>query len=297
MKEEIIMKIGALEAGGTKMVCAIGDEAGKIYEQVSIPTITPEETMPKLLEYFKGKDIEALGIACFGPVDLDKDSDTYGYITTTPKTAWMNTDVVGYFSKGLGVPVGFDTDVNGSLLGEVTYGQAKGLKDAVYYTIGTGIGAGIMSGGNLVHGAMHPEAGHMLLRVREDDPMPQGICPFHGACLEGMAAGPAIEKRWGRKAIELKDDEKVWDLEAYYLAQCMASTTLFLAPRIIILGGGVMHQTQLFPLVRKKTAELLNGYIKNATVSDMDHYIVPASLNDDQGIMGCLKLGYDAANN
>lgn len=288
------MRIGALEAGGTKMVCAIGDETGKIYEQESFPTVTPEETLPQLLDYFKGKEIEALGIACFGPIDLDRDSDTYGYITTTPKTAWMNTDIAGYFANGLNVPVGFDTDVNGSLLGEVTYGQAKGLGDAVYYTIGTGVGAGVMSGGKLVHGAMHPEAGHMLLRVREDDPMPEGICPFHGACLEGMAAGPAIEKRWGKKAVELTDDAKVWDLEAYYLAQCMVTTTLMLSPKIIILGGGVMHQTQLFPLVREKTRELLNGYIKNDTVNDMDHYIVPASLHDDQGIMGCLKLGFDA---
>ncbi len=288
------MRIGALEAGGTKMVCAIGDETGKIYEQESFPTVTPEETLPQLLDYFKGKKIEALGIACFGPIDLDRDSDTYGYITTTPKTAWMNTDIAGYFANGLNVPVGFDTDVNGSLLGEVTYGQAKGLGDAVYYTIGTGVGAGVMSGGKLVHGAMHPEAGHMLLRVREDDPMPEGICPFHGACLEGMAAGPSIEKRWGKKAIEMKDDAKVWDLEAYYLAQCMVTTTLMLSPKIIILGGGVMHQTQLFPLVREKTRELLNGYIKNDTVNDMDHFIVPASLHDDQGIMGCLKLGFDA---
>ncbi|MCI7469455.1 MAG: ROK family protein [Lachnospiraceae bacterium] len=288
------MRIGALEAGGTKMVCAIGDETGKIYEQESFPTVTPEETLPQLLDYFKGKKIEALGIACFGPIDLDRDSDTYGYITTTPKTAWMNTDIAGYFANGLNVPVGFDTDVNGSLLGEVTYGQAKGLGDAVYYTIGTGVGAGVMSGGKLVHGAMHPEAGHMLLRVREDDPMPEGICPFHGACLEGMAAGPSIEKRWGKKAVEMKDDARVWDLEAYYLAQCMVTTTLMLSPKIIILGGGVMHQTQLFPLVREKTRELLNGYIKNDTVNDMDHYIVPASLHDDQGIMGCLKLGFDA---
>ncbi len=290
------MRIGALEAGGTKMVCAIGDESGGIKEQKSFPTIDPATTLPELLAYFKDKEIEALGIACFGPVDLDKDSSSYGYITTTPKRAWADTDIVGYFSRGLGVKVGFDTDVNGSLLGEVTYGQAKGLGDAVYYTIGTGVGAGVMSGGKLVHGAMHPEAGHMLLRVREDDPLPDGVCPFHKGCLEGLAAGPAIEKRWGKKAAELGDDSRVWDLESYYLAQCMVTTTVMLSPKIIILGGGVMHQKQLFPLIREKTSELLNGYIKNSRIDDMDHYIVPASLNDDQGIMGCLKLGYDAAN-
>ncbi|MDY6352653.1 MAG: ROK family protein [Lachnospiraceae bacterium] len=290
------MRIGALEAGGTKMVCAIGDESGRIREQKSFPTIDPETTLPELLAYFKDKEIEALGIACFGPVDLDKDSSSYGYITTTPKRAWADTDIVGYFSRGLGVKVGFDTDVNGSLLGEVTYGQAKGLGDAVYYTIGTGVGAGVMSGGKLVHGAMHPEAGHMLLRVREDDPLPDGVCPFHKGCLEGLAAGPAIEKRWGKKAAELGDDSRVWDLESYYLAQCMVTTTVMLSPKIIILGGGVMHQKQLFPLIREKTSKLLNGYIKNSRIDDMDHYIVPARLNDDQGIMGCLKLGYDAAN-
>lgn len=290
------MRIGALEAGGTKMVCAIGDESGRIYEQKSIPTVKPEETLPQLLDFFRDKDIEALGIACFGPVDLDENSKTYGYITDTPKEAWVYTDIAGYFSRGLGVPVAFDTDVNGSLLGEVTYGQAKGIGDAVYYTIGTGVGAGVMSSGNLVHGAQHPEAGHMLLRVREDDPLPDGICPYHKGCLEGMTCGPAIEKRWGKKAIELRDDPRVWDLEAYYLAQAMVTTTVMLSPKMIILGGGVMHQEQLFQLIREKTAALLNDYLKNDHVRDMNCYIVPASLHDDQGIMGCLKLGFDAAS-
>ncbi len=294
MKGVTRMRLGALEAGGTKMVCAIGDETGKIFEQVSFPTKTPEETIPPMIEYFKDKNIDALGIASFGPVDLDKDSATYGYITTTPKAGWMNTDLVGAFQEALKVPVGFDTDVNGSLLGEMTFGQGKGLKDAAYFTVGTGFGMGLMSGGNLVHGAMHPEGGHIMVRVREDDPMPEGNCPFHGSCLEGMASGPAIEKRWGKKAIELKDDPKVWDLEAYYLAQGVVATTMLLSPKIIILGGGVMHQEQLFPLIRKWTKEILKDYLNNPAVNDLDHYIVPASLHDDQGIMGCLKLAMDA---
>ena len=286
------MKLGALEAGGTKMVCALGDETGKIFEQVSIPTTTPEETISACIDYFKGKDIEALGIACFGPVDLDRNSDTYGYITTTPKPGWANVDVVGKFKEALGVPVGFDTDVNGSLLGEITYGDAKGLTDAVYFTIGTGVGAGVMSGGKLVHGMMHPEAGHMLMVPREDDKY-EGHCPFHGTCLEGMAAGPAIEERWGRKGKDLAERNDVWDLEAYYIAQAMVNCIMILSPQRIILGGGVMHQMQLFDLVREKTAEMLHGYIKTPQMEDLSHYIVPASLNDDQGIMGCLKLAID----
>ncbi len=290
------MKLGALEAGGTKMVCAIGDESGKIFEQISIPTTKPEETMPPIIEYFKDKDIEALGVACFGPVDLDKSSDTYGYITSTPKIPWQNYDIVGTLKEALGCPVGFDTDVNGSLLGEATYGQAKGLTDAVYFTIGTGVGAGVMTNGKMLHGMMHPEFGHIRLVVRDDDPYKEGHCPFHGACLEGMAAGPAIEARWGAKGKELADRDEVWDLEAYYIAQACATSVFVLSPQMIILGGGVMHQEQLFPLVRKYTKELIAGYIKTKQMEDLEHYIVPASLNDDQGIMGCLKLALDAKN-
>lgn len=192
------MLYGALEAGGTKMVCAIGDETGKIYEQISIPTIEPEITMPKIIEYFKDKEIKALGIACFGPVDLNPASETYGYITTTPKLKWANFDIVGTMKSALHVPVGFDTDVNGSLLGEVTFGQAKGLTDALYLTIGTGIGGGVMTNGRLLHGMLHPELGHMKMIVHPKDTY-KGHCPFHGTCFEGLAAGPAIEDRWGKR--------------------------------------------------------------------------------------------------
>ena len=283
------MILGALEAGGTKMVCAIGDENGNIFEQVSIPTETPEITMPKMISYFKEKGIEALGIGCFGPIDPDPDSDTYGYITSTPKLAWANYNIVGAFRDALECPVGFDTDVNGSVLGEVTFGQAKGKKCVVYVTIGTGVGAGIYIEGILLHGMLHPEAGHILMKKRADDTY-GGKCPYHKTCMEGLAAGPAIEERWGKKAIELKDNQAVWDLEAYYIAQALANYILILSPDMIILGGGVMHQEQLFPLIRKYVTEMLNGYIKTEELADMDHYIVPASLHDDQGIMGCLEL-------
>ena len=287
------MLLGALEAGGTKMVCAIGNENGEIFEQVSIPTETPEITIPKMISYFKEKKVEALGIACFGPIDPDKKSATYGYITSTPKLAWTNCNIVGAFEEALGCPVGFDTDVNGSVLGEVTFGQAKGKSSVIYITIGTGVGAGIYIEGNLLHGMLHPEAGHVLMRKRNDDTY-EGKCPYHKACLEGLAAGPAIEERWGVSARELKDRAEVWDLEAYYIAQALTGYILTVSPEMIILGGGVMHQEQLFPMIRSYVKEMLNGYIKTEEIDDLDHYIVPASLNDDQGIMGCLELARQA---
>ena len=284
------MRIGALEAGGTKMVCAIGNEKGEIFEKISIPTKTPETTMPEMIQWFKAKKIEALGIGCFGPIDPDKDSPTYGYITSTPKLAWKDYNIVGAFEEQLCCPVGFDTDVNGSALGEVTFGQAKGKKNIVYLTVGTGVGAGVYAEGKLLHGMLHPEAGHILMRRREDDHY-EGKCPYHKTCLEGLAAGPAIEERWGKKGIELQDRDEVWDLEAYYLAQALTNYILILAPQLIILGGGVMHQEQLFTRIRAYVKEMLNGYIKTKELEDIDHYIVPASLHDDQGIMGALELG------
>ncbi|MCR5503595.1 MAG: ROK family protein [Lachnospiraceae bacterium] len=287
------MILGALEAGGTKMVCAVGNEKGEIFDQVSIPTTDPGETIPKILAYFADKDPEALGVASFGPIDPDPESETYGYILSTPKISWQNYDLLGNLKKSLGIPMGFDTDVNGSLLGEVTYGSAKGLSDAVYITIGTGIGGGVMSGGKLLHGMLHSELGHIRLTPRPDDTY-RGKCPFHGTCFEGLAAGPAIEERWGRKAFELADRDEVWELEAYYIAQALSDLILILSPKKIILGGGVMHQEQLFPLIRKKVKEELNGYLDTALLRDMDHYIVPSALNDNQGILGCLKLAFDA---
>lgn len=284
------MILGALEAGGTKMVCAIGNENGEIMEQVSIPTETPDVTVPRLLSFFKEKRIEALGIACFGPIDLDRNSAAYGYITTTPKLAWQNYNIVGTFQKELGVPVGFDTDVNGSALGEYTWGAAKGLHSCIYITIGTGVGVGVIVDGKLLHGMMHPEGGHILLHKLPQDNY-GGFCPFHKNCMESLAAGPAIEGRWGKKAYELADRDEVWELEAEYIAQALVNYTMLVSPQRIILGGGVMHQTQLLALVREKFKTLLNGYIKTKEIEDLDSYIVAQSLDDKQGIMGALKLG------
>lgn len=283
------MLLGALEAGGTKMVLAIGNENGEIFEQTSIPTQTPEITMPKIVEYFKEKKIDALGVGSFGPIDLDRSSKSYGHITSTPKLAWANYDIVGMLKQELQVPIGFDTDVNASALGEATWGSMKGLSSGIYITVGTGIGVGVYMNGSPLHGMLHPEGGHILLNKHQDDHF-EGVCPFHPNCLEGMASGPSVEKRWGKKAIDLKDQTEVWELEAYYIAQGIVNFILTLSPHKIVLGGGIMHQEQLFPLIRKKVATLLNGYVKTSQIENLDQYIVPAALKDDQGIMGCLQL-------
>lgn len=288
-QEKRHMRAGALEAGGTKMVCAVGNENGEILERISIPTEEPSVTMPKIIEYFKEKEIEALGVGCFGPIDLNRKSETYGYITTTPKLAWRNYNIVGVLKEALGVPVGFDTDVNGSALGEATWGITKGLKNSMYITIGTGIGAGIITNGKLLHGMLHPEAGHILLARHPEDTY-EGKCPYHKTCLEGMAAGPALEARWGKKAFDLADRKEVWELEAYYIGQALVNYIVTLSPERIILGGGVMHQEHLLPLVREEVKRQLAGYIQTKELEDIDHYIVLPSLDDNQGIMGALKL-------
>lgn len=287
------MVYGALEAGGTKMICAVCKENGDILEQVSIPTMSPDETMPRVIDFFKNQGIVSLGVACFGPVDLHKASETYGYITSTPKLKWQNYPILPVIQKALSIPAGFDTDVNGSLLGEVSFGSSRGLKNAVYLTIGTGIGGGVLSNGKLLHGMLHPELGHMLLVPHEKDHF-QGICPFHKNCFEGMASGPAIEARYGKKADWLSAVPLVWDIEAYYIGQALCNIILTLSPERIILGGGVMHQVQLFPLIRKEVKRQLNGYLKTKELEDMDNYIIPASLNDNQGILGCLQLAINA---
>ena len=252
------MKLGGIEAGGTKMVCAIGDEQGKIFDRAVFPTETPESTVPKMIAYFQDKGIEALGIGCFGPVDLNKKSATYGYITSTPKLAWRFYDFAGVFREALKVPVGFDTDVNGAVLGEVRFGAAKGCENALYITIGTGVGVGAYINGRLLHGLMHPEGGHIFLRKHPEDTY-EGCCPYHGACLEGLASGPAIQGRYGRKGAELAGREDVWELESYYIGQAVADYMLTYSPEKIILWGGVMHQEKVFDMVRQNAVEFLNG--------------------------------------
>ena len=285
---------GALEAGGTKMVCAIGDENGNILERISIPTRTPAETMGPMIDFFRGKGIRALGIGCFGPVDLKKGSRTYGYITSTPKLAWQNYPIVAEFEKALGVPVGFDTDVNAAALGEATWGCTRDVENSIYITVGTGVGVGVIIGGKPYHGMMHPEGGHILLARHPNDPMVGSGCPFHENCLEGLAAGPSLEKRWGIKGAELTGRKEVWQLEAYYIGQALADYILILSPERIVLGGGVTHQEGLLALIRQETAKQLAGYIRTAAIDHLDSYIVGVSLNDNQGVMGAVKLAMDA---
>ena len=280
------MIIGAIEAGGTKFICGIGNEKGEIFEKISFPTETPEITLSKVIDFFKNKNIEKLGVGFFGPIDLNPNSSTYGYVTKTPKLSWIDYDVLGYLKKYIHVPIFLDTDVNGAALGEATWGSAKDIKNCLYLTIGTGIGGGALVSGKLIHGMLHPEMGHILVKRHPEDKY-EGKCPFHKDCLEGLASGPAIEARWGVKGYELPENHMAWDLEAYYIAQGLMNFILTLSPEKIILGGGVMKQKHLFPKIRKNVIELLQGYLHtNQILKDIDNYIVYPELNEEAGLLG-----------
>lgn len=284
------MRLGSIEAGGTKFVCAIGNENGEVFERGVFPTTSPEETMEKVIEFFKGKEIEAMGVGCFGPLSLNPKNKDYGAITTTPKVLWQNYNIVNKLKEHFNIPIGFDTDVNIAALGEYTWGGAKGLDSCFYMTVGTGVGAGIIAEGKMIHGLLHPEVGHMIVPKHQEDDF-EGICPFHKNCLEGLACGPAIEKRWGKKGHELPADHKAWDIEAYYLSIAVVETIVMLSPEKIILGGGVMKQSQLFEKIRKQVKEMLNGYINVSEITEnIDEYIIYPKLGDNAGISGGLAL-------
>ncbi len=288
------MLIGAIEAGGTKFVLGLGDEHGRIHDRLSIPTETPEKTMGGLFRYFKGRPLDALGVGCFGPVDLDRSSESYGSILSTPKLAWRNYGMLKALREQFSLPVGFDTDVNGAVLGEHSWGNARGLGSALYLTVGTGIGAGIIVEGRLLHGLAHPEFGHIRVRRAPGDDFP-GLCPYHGDCLEGLASGPALRKRWGRGADELPAGHDAWRIEADYLGQALAAAVLVLSPERIILGGGVMKQPQLFPLIRAAVIANLASYVVRPELAEgIGEYIVPPGLGDDAGLAGALALGLKA---
>lgn len=282
--------LGAIEAGGTKFVCAVGDEAGGIVERVQIPTTVPSETIPQVITFFKKYSIEAIGIGSFGPIDVNQDSATYGHITSTPKPGWKDYPFVQEIKEALAVPVGFNTDVNAAALAEATFGAAKGMDSCLYITVGTGIGAGAVVQGNLLQGLSHPEMGHILVRRHPEDHY-AGKCPYHQDCLEGLAAGPAIEERWGAKGAELVGRDEVWDMEGYYIAQALMQYILILSPKKIILGGGVMNQEQVFSYVYKYLPELLNGYV---TLPKLPDYIVSPGLGDNAGVIGSLLLAKNA---
>ncbi|WP_334075411.1 MULTISPECIES: ROK family protein [Paenibacillus] len=288
------MRIGAIEAGGTKFVCGIGNERGEIAESISFPTEDPQTTLDQVIAFFKGKQTDAIGVGSFGPIDIRQDSLTYGYVTTTPKPGWGNFDFLGTLRREFPVPFGWDTDVNAAAFGEATWGAARGVNSCLYYTVGTGVGIGVYSEGKLVHGLVHPEGGHVLIRRHPDDDF-AGACPFHGDCLEGMASGPALEKRWKVKGHELPADHPAWEIEAFYLAQSIAGAILLLSPEKVILGGGVMQQAQLYPLIREAVKRNLNGYLSAGEILEhIDDYIVPPGLGQQAGLCGALALGLSA---
>ncbi|MEH7747695.1 MULTISPECIES: ROK family protein [Bacillaceae] len=282
--------LGAIEAGGTKFVCAVGDEKGTIIDRIQIPTTVPEDTIPKVIEFFKQYPIKAIGVGSFGPIDVIKESPTYGFITSTPKPGWRDFPFVQKIQEVFSVPVGFNTDVNAAALGEAKFGAAKGLDSCLYITVGTGIGAGAIVQGKLLQGLSHPEMGHILVRRHPNDEY-QGKCPYHHDCLEGLAAGPAIEARWGPKGDQLVERPEVWDMEGYYLAQALMQFILILSPKKIILGGGVMKQQQVFTSLNRYLREFLNEYVSLPELTD---YIVSPGLGDNAGITGALMLAYQA---
>lgn len=292
--------LGALEAGGTKFVCLVGSEPDQTVAEARFPTGEPESTLAKAIAFFQdfvasGGRLAAIGIASFGPVELRASNPRYGFITTTPKPGWSDTDLVGPVCAALGVPVGFDTDVNGAALAEWRWGAARGLETFVYMTVGTGIGAGAVVGGRPAHGLVHAEMGHLIVPRERDDDYPGG-CPFHGACLEGMASGRAMAARWGRPAEELEGEElqSAVELEAAYLAAGLRNIVYTIAPERIVIGGGLANLPGLFPTLRAKLAETLGGY-PGLPEHESDDFVVPAALGQRAGPAGALALAELAA--
>jgi fructokinase len=292
---------GGIEAGGTKFVCAVGTGPEDIRAETRFPTTTPAETIGQAIEFFRLQSrcdsISGVGIASFGPVDPSPTSPTFGFITTTPKAGWPHTDLAGTVRRALDVPVGFDTDVNVAALGEHRWGAAQGLDTFVYVTVGTGIGGGGMTNGRLMHGLLHPEMGHVYVPHDHSADPYAGWCPYHADCLEGLANGPAIEGRWGQRGETLPPDHPAWPLEAHYLALGLVSFICTLSPQRIVLGGGVMRQAHLFPLLRAEVQHLLNGYISHPDIlQNIDRYIVPPALGDRAGVLGAIALAQQAAS-
>ncbi len=295
--------IAAIEAGGTKFNCALGTPDGKLEITERITTTTPEQTLAEAISFFQYVSkqhgaISAFGIGSFGPLDLNEKSKTYRFITTTPKPGWQNTDLIGALRKRFDVPFGFDTDVNAAALGEYTWGAGRNCDPLLYITIGTGVGGGVLINGKPLHGALHPEIGHLYIpQVISNAPHADGICPFHGSCFEGLISGPAIAQRWGAPAESLPPEHECWGEFSTLLALGLVNLTLTLSPQRIILGGGVMHQSHLFPMIREEVQRLLNGYLPVRELTDgIGQFIVPPGLGDKAGILGALALGVEALN-
>ena len=283
---------GGMEGGGTKFICAVGTGPNEIIDETRFPTTTPDETLDRAIAFFKKHSLAAIGLAPFGPLDLNQTSPAFGSITATPKPGWSNTGILGRFRHHFDIPLAFDLDVNAAAFGEYHWlPENRGFDSLVYFTIGTGIGAGIIINGKVLHGLTHPEAGHMCLpHDRIKDPFP-GSCPFHADCFEGLANGPAIGKRWGQPADTLPDEHAAWNLEADYIAYAVINIIYSLSPQRIVLGGGVMERLQLFPLIRQKVRDDLNGYIASPVMSSsMVDYIVPPGLGKRSAILGAMAL-------
>jgi fructokinase len=289
---------GAIEAGGTKFICAIGDATGRILEQTRIDTRDPITTLTEVQRYFEAAQtrcgaLAALGVGAFGPLDLRPGSTTYGFITSTPKPGWANTNLAGTLSQGLGVPVRLDTDVNGAALGELRWGAGRDLSSVAYVTVGTGIGVGAVHHGRAVHGLMHMEMGHIVIRRHPSDALFAGVCPYHADCLEGMASGPAILARTGRVFSEASLDDPIWAIEADYLGQLCALLVLSHSPQRILMGGGVM-QPALYSRIQESMLHWLHDYIAVQEIRD-SNYVTSPGLEGLAGIKGALCLAIDAA--
>ena len=287
---------GGVETGGTKWALAVGTGPDDLRALETIPTTTPGEALEQAVAFFEREGpVEAIGIGSFGPVDQKPDSPTWGYITTTPKPGWAYTDVAQEIRRRLGVPVAFDTDVNAAALGEHRWGAARGLDTFSYITVGAGIGGGGMARGQLLHGLVHPEFGHIRIpHDRDDDPF-EGVCPYHGDCWEGLASALALERRWGAPPADLDDDPAVWELESRYLALGIVAVICVLSPERVIVGGGVMNRPQLVELVRRDVSELLNEYIVAAPLRDgLESYVTLPELGMRAGVLGAIALAETA---
>lgn len=286
---------GSIEAGGTKFVCAVGDEEYTVVDKTQFPTTTPEETIAQTIAYFKAFEADLAGIAIgsFGPIDIDPSSETYGYITTTPKPGWANVDLLGQLSTAFEIPFDVTTDVNSSAYGEAL--ARPGVESLVYYTIGTGIGAGAIQKGEFVGGLGHTEAGHTYVMAHPEDVEHGflGVCPFHKGCLEGMASGPSLEARTGTRGELIEQDASVWDVQAFYIAQAALQATMLYRPQVIVFGGGVMAQDHMVMRVHEKFKTLLNDYLP---VPDLPDYIVtPAVADNGSATLGNFALAKLAA--
>jgi len=290
---------GGIEAGGTKFVCAVGSNPDDLCVNV-IETTTPDETISRVIAYFKKqnstKKLSSIGIGSFGPIDLNRNSKTYGFITSTPKLNWENVDFVGAIRSSFNIPIGFDTDVNAAAIGEYQWGAAQGLTNFIYLTIGTGIGGGGIINGIPLHGLLHPEMGHIFIpRDNSDKKSYEGNCPRHKDCFEGLASGPAIRNRWGRPPQDLNQDHPAWEYIAKYISYALVNYICTLSPQRIIIGGGVMKQSKLYPLIHQMVKELLNNYLQLPEITEnIQNYIVPPTLGDRSGILGAIALAKQA---